>query len=77
MASSSNDKERTPPEDDPKDFRLKEEVESEDEEEDHGSRPNPVIASIGIVTGHDKFKKSARIRTGGGVPCHTLAPRTS
>jgi hypothetical protein len=26
---------------------------------------------------HDKFKKSARIRTGGGVPRHPLAPRTS
>jgi hypothetical protein len=77
MASSSNDKERTPPEDDPKDFRVKEEVESEDEEEDHGSRPNTVIASIGVVTGLDKFNKSARIRTGGGVPHHTLAPRTS
>jgi hypothetical protein len=77
MASSSNDKEKTPPEDDTKDFRLKEEVESEDEEEDQGSRPNTVIASIGVVTDHDKFKKSARIRTGGGVARHTLASRTS
>jgi hypothetical protein len=77
MASSSNDKEKTPPEDDAKDFRLKEEVESEDEEEDHGSRPSTMIASIGVVTDRDKFKKSARIRTGGGVPRHTLAPRTS
>jgi hypothetical protein len=77
MASSSDDKEKTPPEDDTKDFRLKEEVESEDEEEDQGSRPNTMIASIGVVTDHDKFKKSARIRTGGGVPCHILAPRTS
>jgi hypothetical protein len=77
MASSSDDKEKTPPEDDTKDFRLKEEVESEDEEEDQGPRPNTVIASIGVVTDHDKFKKSARIRTGGGVPRHTLAPRTS
>jgi hypothetical protein len=77
MASSSNDKEKTPPEDDAKDFRLKEEVESEDEEEDQGSRPSTVIASIGVVTDHDKFKKSARIRTRGGVLRHTLAPRTS
>jgi hypothetical protein len=77
MASSSNDKEKTPPEDDTKNFRLKEEVESEDEEEDQGSGPNTMIASIGVVTDHDKFKKSARIRTGGGVPRHTLAPRTS
>jgi hypothetical protein len=36
-----------------------------------------MIASIGVVTSHDKFKKSARIRTGGGVPRHLLAPRTS
>jgi hypothetical protein len=77
MASSSDDKEKTPPEGDTKDFRLKEEVESEDEEEDQCSRPNTVIASIGVVTDHDKFKKSARIRTRGGVPRHTLAPRTS
>jgi hypothetical protein len=60
MASSSGDKEKTPPEDDTKDFRLKEEVESEDEEEDQSPRPNTVIASIGVVTDHDEFKKSAR-----------------
>jgi hypothetical protein len=77
MASSSNGKEKTPPKDDTIDFRLKEEVESEDEEEDQGSRPNTVIASIRVATDHDKFKKSARIRTGGGVPRHTLAHRTS
>jgi hypothetical protein len=67
MASSSDDKEKTPPEDDSKGFRLKEEVESEDEEEDQGSHLSTMIASIGVVTSHDKFKKSARIRTGGGV----------
>jgi hypothetical protein len=75
MASSSGDKEETPSKDDTKDFRLIEEVESEDEEEDQSPRPNTVIASIGVVTDQDKFKKSARIRTGGGVPRHTLAPR--
>jgi hypothetical protein len=77
MASSSSDKEKTPPEDDTKDFWLKEEVESEDEEEDQSPRPNTVIASIGVVTDQDKFKKSVCIRTGGGVLHHTLAPRTS
>jgi hypothetical protein len=77
MASSSGDKEKTPPEDDTKDFRLKKEVESEDKEEDQSPRPSTMIASIGVVTDHDKFKKSARIRTGGGVPHNTLAPRTS
>jgi hypothetical protein len=61
MASSSDDKKKTPPKDDTKDFRLKEEVESEDEEEDQSSRPNTMIASVGVVTDHDKFKKSAHI----------------
>jgi hypothetical protein len=64
MASSSDDKGKTPPKDDTKDFRLKEEVDSEDEEEEQSSRPNTIVASIGVVTDHDKFKKSARIRTG-------------
>jgi hypothetical protein len=81
MAPSSNDKEKMPPEDDHQDLQLKEEVESEAEEEvmeeDQSSRPSTMIASIGVVTSQDKFKKSARIRTGGGVPCHILAPWTS
>jgi hypothetical protein len=81
MASSSDDKEKTPPEDDHQDFQLKEEVGSEAEEEeieeDHSSRPSTMIASIGVVTSHDKFKKSAHVRTGGGAPHHTLAPWTS
>jgi hypothetical protein len=76
MASASNEKEKTPPEDDRQDPKLKEGVESE-AEEDQIPCPSTVIASIGVVTNHDKFKKSARIRTGGGVPCHSLAPRTS
>jgi hypothetical protein len=81
MDSASNDKEKTPPEHDHQDLQLKEEVESEAEEEemeeDQRSHPSTMIASIGVVTSHDKFKKSARIRIGGGVPCHILAPRTS
>jgi hypothetical protein len=81
MASTSNDKEKTPPEDDRQDPKLKEEVESEAEEEEIEEEQIPctstIIASIGVVTNHDKFKKSARIRTGGGVPRHPLAPRTS
>jgi hypothetical protein len=81
MASLSNDKEKTPPEDDHQDLQLKEEVESEAEEEemeeDQSSRPSTMIVSIGVVTSHDKFKKSACIRTRGGVPRHILAPRTS
>jgi hypothetical protein len=81
MASASNDKEKTPSEDDHQDPKLKEEVESEaegEEMEEHQSpRPSTIVASIGVVTNHDKFKKSAWIRTGGGVPRHSLAPRTS
>jgi hypothetical protein len=81
MASASNDKEKTPPEDDRQDPKLKEEVESEAEEEDIEEDqipcPSTIISSIGVVTNHDKFKKSARIRTGGGVPRHSLAPMTS
>jgi hypothetical protein len=79
MASASNDKEKTPSEDDREAPKLKEEVESEAEEEeieeDQSPFPSTVIASIGVVT--NKFNKSARISTGGGVPRYPLAPRTS
>jgi hypothetical protein len=77
MASSSDDKEKAPPKDNHQDLQPKEEVEGETEEEDQGSRPSTMIARIGVVTSHDKFKKSARIRTGGGVPRHILAPQAS
>jgi hypothetical protein len=81
MAPSSDDKEKTPLKDDYQDLQLKEEVESkaveEEMEEDESSRPSTKIASIGVVTSHDKFKKSARIRTRGGVLRHILAPWTS
>jgi hypothetical protein len=81
MDSASDDKKKMPSEDDHQDLQLKEEVESEAEEEemeeDQSSRPSTMIASIRVVTSHDKFKKSAHIRTRGGVPRHILAPRTS
>jgi hypothetical protein len=81
MTPSSDDEGKKPPKDDYQDLQLKEEVESEAEEEEmeegESSRPSTMITSIGVVTSHEKFKKSARIRTGGGVPCHILAPRTS
>jgi hypothetical protein len=77
MASSSGDKEKVPPEDNNQDLQPKEEVESETEEEDQGSRTSTTIASIGVMTSHDKFKKIARIRIGRGVPRHILASRTS
>jgi hypothetical protein len=81
MAPSSDDKGKRPREEDHQDLQLKEEVESEAEEEemeeDQSSCLSTMIASIGVVTSHDKFKKSARIRTRGDVPRHILAPRTS
>jgi hypothetical protein len=80
MASINNDKEKTPSEDDHQDPKLKEEVKSEAEEEieeDQRPCPHAVVASIGVVTNPNKFKKGARISTRGGVPRHSLAPRTS
>jgi hypothetical protein len=81
MVSSSDDKGKRPGEDDHQDLQLEEEVESvakeEEMEEDQSSRPSTMIASIGVVSSHGKFKRSARIRTGGGVLRHILAPRTS
>jgi hypothetical protein len=69
MASANNDKENTPSKDDHQDPSLKEEVESEAKEEEieEDQRPCPrtVIASIGVVTNPNKFKRSAWISTGG------------
>jgi hypothetical protein len=81
MASANNDKEKMPSEDDHQDPKLKEEVESESEEEEIEEEPRSctrsVVASIGVVMNPNKFKRSAWISTRGGVPRHTLAPRTS
>jgi hypothetical protein len=81
MASASNDKEKTPSEDDHQEPKLKEEVESEAEEEEieeeQRACTRSIVTSIGVVTNPSKFKRSARISTGGGVPRHTLAPQTS
>jgi hypothetical protein len=41
MASASNDKEKTPPEDDHQDSKLKEEVESEAKEEEMEEDQSP------------------------------------
>jgi hypothetical protein len=63
MASANNDKEKTPLKEDCEDPKLKEEVESEAKEEEmeeyQSPHPSTIIASIGVVTSHDKFKKSA------------------
>jgi hypothetical protein len=81
MAFASNDKEKTPLEDDHQDPKLKEEVESEAEEEEieeeQRSCTRSVVTSIGVVTNPSKFKRSEWISTRGGVPRHTLAPQTS
>jgi hypothetical protein len=81
MSSANNDKEKTLAEDDHQDHKLKEEVESEAEEEEIEEEQRlctcSVLASIGVVTNPSKFKRSLWISTGGGVPRHTLAPRTS
>jgi hypothetical protein len=80
MASTNNNKEKTPSEDDHQNPKLEEEVESEAKEEieeDQHPCPRAVIASIGVVTNPNKFKKGAQICTGGNVPRHLLAPRTS
>jgi hypothetical protein len=81
MASASNDKEKMPSEDDHQDPKMNEEVESEAEEEEieeeQRSCTRSIVASIGVVTNPSKFKRSMRISTGGGVPRHNLAPRTS
>jgi hypothetical protein len=80
MASTSNDKKKTPLEDDHQDSKLKEEVESEAEEEEieeeQRSCTRSVVTSIGVVTNFNKFKRSSWMSTG-GVPRHTLAPWTS
>jgi hypothetical protein len=73
MASSSDDKERMPSEDDRQDLEPTEEA----EEEEQCSCPCSVFASIGVVMNPSKLKRSSWMSTGGGVPCHTLALRTS
>jgi hypothetical protein len=81
IASANNDKENTPSEDDHQDPKLKEEVESEAEEEEieeeQRSCTRSIVTSIGVVTNPNKFKRSAWISTGGGIPRHTLIPQTS
>jgi hypothetical protein len=80
MAPSSDDMGKRPREEDHQDLQLKKEVESEVEEEemeeDESSHPSTMIASIGVVRSHDKFKRSAHMRTRGGVLRHILALQT-
>jgi hypothetical protein len=80
MASANNDKGKKLSEDDHQNPELEEEVEIETEEEiEEDQHPclRATVASIGLVENPSKFKKSARMSTGGNVPRHFLAPRTS
>jgi hypothetical protein len=80
MASANNDKGKKLSEDDHQNPELEEEVEIEAEEEiEEDKRPclRTTVASIGVVANPSKFKKGARMSTGGNVPHHFLAPRTS
>ncbi|KAK1685007.1 hypothetical protein QYE76_045855 [Lolium multiflorum] len=58
------------------DKSVKEEDE-EEVEEDSRAYPRATIASIEVVDNPFSAKRSARIRTGGRVPRHYLAPKTS
>jgi hypothetical protein len=79
MASANNSKGKKPSEDDYQNPELEEvvEIEAEEEiEEDQWPFPRATVASIGVVENPSKFKRVARMRTGGNIPCHFLAPRT-
>jgi hypothetical protein len=79
MASANNDKGNKPSEDDHQNLELEEEVEIEAEEEieeDQRLYPRATVASIGVVANPSKFKRGARMSTGGNVSRHFLAPRT-
>ncbi|KAK1629767.1 hypothetical protein QYE76_004082 [Lolium multiflorum] len=76
----SNNKDKGPLEEDIQDPELKEEDASEDEEEVEEAprvHQRATIASIGVISNPSNTKRSARIATGGAVPRHYLAPRTS
>ncbi|KAK1663409.1 hypothetical protein QYE76_051568 [Lolium multiflorum] len=82
-AMVSKNKGKEFPDEDDRDLGRKEEdkdVKEEDEEEvDEDSRAHPraTIASIKVVDNPFSANKSARIRTGGAVPRHYLAPKSS
>ncbi|KAK1681889.1 hypothetical protein QYE76_042737 [Lolium multiflorum] len=62
------------------DPELKEEDAREDEEEVEEApqeHQRATVASIGVISSSSDIKRSARIATGGAVPRHYLAPRTS
>src|SRR5215217_6604737 len=76
----SNNKDKGPLKEDIQDPKRKEEDASEDEEEVEEAprvHQRATVASIGVIPNPSNIKRSARIATGGAVPRHYLAPRTS
>ncbi|KAK1607977.1 hypothetical protein QYE76_031650 [Lolium multiflorum] len=76
----SNNKDKEPLKENIQDPELKKEDAREDEEEVEEApqeRQQATVASIGVISSPSNIKRSARIATGGAVPRHYLAPRTS
>jgi len=76
----SNNKDKEPLKENIQDPELKKEDAREDEEEVEEVprvHQRATIASIGVISNPSNTKRSARIATGGAVPRHYLAPRTS
>ncbi|KAK1696058.1 hypothetical protein QYE76_012755 [Lolium multiflorum] len=76
----SNNKDKGPLKENIQDPELKKEDAREDEEEVEEApqeHQQATVASIGVISNPSNIKRSARIATGGAVPRHYLAPRTS
>ncbi|KAK1647991.1 hypothetical protein QYE76_065796 [Lolium multiflorum] len=75
----SNNKDKEPSKENIQDPELKKEDAREDEEVEEApqERQQATVASIGVISSPSNIKRSARIATGGAVPRHYLAPRTS
>ncbi|KAK1646199.1 hypothetical protein QYE76_064004 [Lolium multiflorum] len=76
----SNNKDKEPLKENIQDPELKKEDAREDEEEVEEApqeHQQATVASIGVISNPSDVKRSARIATGGAVPRHYLAPRTS
>ncbi|KAK1680553.1 hypothetical protein QYE76_041401 [Lolium multiflorum] len=76
----SNNKDKEPLKENIQDPELKKEDAREDEEEVEEApqeHQQATVASIGVISSPSNIKRSARIATGGAVPRHYLAPRTS
>ncbi|KAK1668376.1 hypothetical protein QYE76_056535 [Lolium multiflorum] len=75
-----NNKDKEPLKENIQDPELKKEDAREDEEEVEEApqeHQQATVASIGVISNPSNIKRSARIATGGAVPRHYLAPRTS